>query len=81
MNDILAAAFGIAGNQIHGVLLELFEAYNNLTKAGVKLSPDDKLKFDTEVRKVKELAQFLFDIEFGAAVDRVMNEQEQRAKR
>ena len=71
MHELLAAAFGIASNQIDIALFELYEAYDNLIKAGIKLSADDKAQFDQQVKRIRELSQFLHDVEFNAMVDRI----------
>lgn len=71
MNELLAAAFGIAANQISRSLLELYEAYDNLTNAGVKLNAYDKAEFDRETKKIREIVDYLFGVELGAMVDRM----------
>lgn len=76
MNDILAAAFGIAANRLSGVLLELYDAYNTLTKNGLRLSADDKRKFDQAVKGIEEIRKYALDVEFNAMVERVINKPE-----
>lgn len=70
MDRTLAAAFGVAGNQIYTVLRELTEAYDTMKKAGLQLTPDDKYQFDKYVKQVLELARFLNITELMAAIDK-----------
>lgn len=69
MDSTLAAAFGIAGNRINGALIELYDAYNVMKAAGLKLTAADKAQFDKYTKQVAELAQFLNVTEFMAGID------------
>ena len=69
MDKTLAASFGIAGNRISGVLLELYSSYNTMKEAGLKLTAADKAQFDKYVKQVAELAQFLNTTELIAGID------------
>ena len=71
MNELLAAAFGIASNQIARSINELFEAYNKLTDAGIKLTAQDKAEFDRHTKRINELWQYVHDVEFDAMLDRI----------
>lgn len=71
MNELLAAAFGIASNQIAKSINELFEAYNKLTKAGIQLTAQDKAEFNRHTKRINELWQYVHDVEFNAMIDRL----------
>lgn len=71
MNEILAAAFGIASNQIAKALNELGDAYKNMEKAGLSLTVDDKRKFDFYMKRLNELWRYVNDIEFTEMVNRI----------
>lgn len=73
MNEILAAAFGVATNQIAKSLNELGEAYDKLKGAGVPLTVEDKRKFDFYMKRLNELWLFLHDIEFNEMISRISN--------
>ena len=69
MDKILAASFGIAGTRISGALMELYDAYNVMKGAGIKLTADDKEQFDKAVKQVSELANFLNNFEWQNALN------------
>ena len=77
MNEILAAAFGIASNQIAHALNELGDAYKKMKKAGLPLTIDDKRKFDYYMNKINELWRYVNDIEFTEMLNRIRAEREQ----
>ena len=77
MNKILAAAFGIAGNQISGAILELGRAYNTMKDAGVNLTYKDEIQYKQFMRQANELADFLNNFEWKNAINALPNTDEQ----
>lgn len=78
MNEILAAAFGIASNQIAKALNELGDAYNKMKKAGLPLTIDDKRKFDYHMNKLNELWRYVNDVEFTEMINRINAKREKQ---
>lgn len=75
MNEILAAAFGVATNQMAGSINDLQKAYNNLKDAGIKLTVEDKEKFDKYMKRINELWLYIHDIEFNEMIERIRKEE------
>ena len=75
MEPTLAAAFGIASNQIAKALNELGDAYNKMKEAGLPLTIDDKRKFEYYMKKLNELWRYVNDIEFTEMLNRINAEQ------
>ena len=71
MNELLAAAFGIASNQIAHSINELSEVYNKLSDAGIKLTAQDKAEFDSHTQRIRELWQYVHNVEFDAMLNRI----------
>lgn len=71
MNEILAAAFGVASNQIAGSLNELRDAYDNIKKAGIPLTVEDKQKYERYMKRLNELWRYVNDIEFTEMLNRI----------
>ncbi len=77
MNSILAAAFGVAANRIEGAIIELFDAYDRLEKAGIQMTAEDKIEYERELRRIRQLVENLRWAEVEQMINRVLTEQEQ----